>query len=263
MISIARTAKRYAPNFIRKMWHERNLDLFVDPKQFRRFSYLLQPAMAYVAETRFYRYEEQRGIPGWMTPKERQILYGLALHIPGPITEIGSWAGLSTTAIARGVSDSETRKQFRTYDLRLTPDNFRLVNGKVGMFLPGDDRAAGETSVEEYERNILPVISAPGGASAILRRHLSDLGLLDLTEINVGDFKSFKPVESGFLFCDALHDAHEIEVNGPALNPWLRTGSVLACHDIGGSPDLIELLRKRVGLGAAIAVDSLYVAEVV
>jgi hypothetical protein len=65
----------------------------------------------------------------------------------------------------------------------------------------------------------------------------------------------------GWVFCDALHDLHEIEVNAPHLKSFLQTGSVLACHEVGAKPELIAALRKKVSLGHAVTVDLLYVAE--
>src|SRR5262249_5491352 len=53
--------------------------------------------------------------------------------LPGPIIEIGSWCGLSTTAIAQGIRDSGERKSFHTYDLALTLDSIRPVDGDFWM----------------------------------------------------------------------------------------------------------------------------------
>src|SRR5216683_6599773 len=122
------------PLFVRNWRQARSLG--VDSEKLSAFSD--QETMARVANTRFYRPDEHAKIPGWMTPKERQMLYALARHLPGPITEIGSWVGLSTTAIACGIRDSKQAKQFLTYDLKLTESQFRPVDGGIGLFI-GDD----------------------------------------------------------------------------------------------------------------------------
>jgi hypothetical protein len=96
----------------------------------------------------------------------------------------------------------------------------------------------------------------------MLQRHLSMLGLDNIAQVRVGDFRSQVPVRSRLLFCDALHDEKEINSNAPALKEWIAPGSILACHDVGGSPALIELLRGHVKLGHGVAIDTLYVAEV-
>jgi hypothetical protein len=77
----------------------------VDADAFKGFK---NPLMQQVAKTNFYRHRGHEIIRGWMTPGERQILYSVARHMPGPITEIGAW----------------------------TPENFRPIDGKIGMFLP-------------------------------------------------------------------------------------------------------------------------------
>jgi hypothetical protein len=144
----------------------------------------------------------------------------------------------------------------------LTGDQFRPVEGGIGLFLHDDNVPQGVCSEEIYRRDVQPILCAPGGSNGMLKRHLTMLGLLDQVEINIGDFRTFPAIRSGVLFCDALHDEHEIEVNAPDLNRWLKSGSMLACHDVGGRKPLIDLLRKYLKLGHGVAVDSLYVAEV-
>jgi hypothetical protein len=85
-------------------------------------------------------------------------------------------------------------------------------------------------------------------------------------QIFTGDFRDEKPVRSNVLFCDCLHDEHEVTQNAPSLLAWLQPGSLLACHDVGGggvgNTDLISSLRKHIPLGHGVVVDSTYVAEV-
>jgi hypothetical protein len=253
---------RHTPAFVQQWGHNLLADLHIDSEPFKGFSDTIRPSMAKVANTRFYRHAEQSGIPGWLSPKERQVLYALGRWLPGPITEIGSWVGLSTTAIARGIKDSKQPKEFRTYDLRLTEDQFRLIPGGIGSFLPNDDVCHAVCTEEFYRVEIQPILSSPGGSNGMLKRHLADLGLLDNTEIFVGDFRAAQPITSSVLFCDCLHDDDEIRLNAPALGPWLQRGSILACHDVGGVTSGIDLLRKHVPLGHGLVIDSLYVAEV-
>lgn len=258
--------EEHTPLFVQE-WSQRLLtDLDIDAEPFEGFSDSVRPAMMKVANTRFYRYAEHRAertkIPGWLSAKERQILYALGRWLPGPITEIGSWCGLSTTAIARGIHDSGGGKEFKTYDLVLTEDQFRPVDGGIGLFLPSDDYIHGICSEESFLRDIYPIVSAPGGTNGLLKKHLERLGFLKKTEIFVGDFRTHASVASNVLFCDCLHDEAEIEANAPALRPWLRSGSIFACHDIGGVPSLISSLRKRLPIGHGVTIDSIYLAEI-
>jgi hypothetical protein len=146
------------------------LDLYINADQFRGFRPPLQQLMLRAAATHFYRPSDHLEIRGFHTPKERQILYALARWLPGPIIEVGSWCGLSTTAIAQGIRDSGERKSFHTYDLALTLDNIRPVDGGMGLFLDG----------ELYQRDILPVLSAPGSSQGELRKNLERLGLTEI-----------------------------------------------------------------------------------
>jgi hypothetical protein len=259
---LLRPISRYAPPFVQQWRHKRHADLQMDAASFEGFSPAIRPYMAKVAATRFYRYAEERAIPGFISAKERQILYALARWLPGPITEIGAWLGRSTTAMARGVRDSGQPKEFRTYDLKLSEDQFRPVVGGIGWFVDDEDVPRGICSEEIYQQDMLPVLRAPGGANGMLKRNLAMLGLLEMSQIFVGDFRSFPPVTSGVLFCDTLHDEHEIRVNAPALRPWLTKGSILACHDVGNSKPLIDLLRTQIPLGHGVSVDLLYITEV-
>ena len=257
--------ERHAPVFLQQ-WGGLLADLQIDPSPFTGFSDAIRPSMMRIAATRFYRYDEHRAektrIRGWLTPKERQILYACGRWLSGPMTEIGSWCGLSTTAIARGIKDSGEAKPFKTYDLVLQEDYFRPTQGGIGMFLPGDKVSRGICSEESYLTEIRPVITAPGGSKNVLTRNLAARGLLGQVEILTGDFREQAPVESKFIFCDCLHDEYEIETNTQPLRAWLRPGSILACHDLGRIPALITALRKKLPLGHAVAVDSIYLAEV-
>jgi hypothetical protein len=71
------------------------------------------------------------------------------------------------------------------------------------------------------------------------------LGVLDKVKFFTGDFRNHEPIVSNVLFCDCLHDEYEIKENAAALVPWLRTGSILACHDLGRIPDLIYKFLQR------------------
>jgi predicted O-methyltransferase YrrM len=241
----------------------RRPDLYIDADQFVGFRPPLQKLMLRAANTRFYQPSEHCEITGWHSPKERQILYALARWLPGPIIEIGSWCGLSTTAIARGIRDSGKKKSFHTYDLELTVDNFRPVDGGIGLFLDGDNVAHGVCSEEVYRRNILPILNEPGSAEGALRRNLERLGLANFVTIHRGDFRNFPAIQGGFVFCDAMHDLHEISSNGPALRRFLRPGSILACDDIVLDPGLLAAVREILPLGYGVNVHSLHIAEVI
>ena len=234
--------------------------LDVDEGQFRPFKERLMSMQ--VAKTRFYRYSDHQTIVGWMTPRERQMLYALAYWLPGPIVEIGSWLGLSTTAIARGIRDSGEVKRFDTYDLKLTPDMYRPCKDGMAFYISGDPDPLWINSDHHYRTEILPIISRPGGSNEILRSNINRLGLSKFVVDHVGDFRRMPSHPCKWVFCDTIHNLREIEANAKYLRRLLVQDSILACHDIGRSPELISALRKELPLGHGTSVDNLYVAEV-
>jgi hypothetical protein len=64
-----------------------------------------------------------------------------------------------------------------------------------------------------------------------------------LVSIHVGDFRSFAPMVGGFVFCDSLHDLHEISF---AIDP-----------------KLLAAVRASLPLGYGVSLDWLHIAEVV
>jgi hypothetical protein len=263
--SVLRPIKSVLRPFVvpmRARWRSRHPDLLIDEREFAGFQEPLKYAMVNIARTRFYNHSDHQTVPGMISPRERQMLYAMGRWLPGPVVEIGSWLGLSTTAIARGICDSRTPKKFDTFDLKLTPEMLRPVEGGRALFLPGDPIAHGACSEQYYQKEIFPFINAPGGSNRLLVDNLERLGLSKFVVAHVGDFRSWPAHLCSWVFCDALHDLHEIEVNAPYLQSFLQTGSVLACHDVGGRPELVAALREKLPLGHAVTVDLLYVAEV-
>jgi len=234
----------------------------MDEREFAGFREPLKSAMVNIARTRFYCHSDHQTVIGMISPLERQMLYAMGRWLPGPVVEIGSWMGLSTTAIARGIRDSRMPKKFDTFDLKMTPEYFRPVVGGIGLFLPGDPEPHGVCSEQLYQEEVFPFITAPGGSNRLLLDNLERLGLSKFVVAHVGDFRLWPAHLCGLVFCDALHDLHEIEVNVPHLQSFLQAGSVLACHDVAHKPELVAALREKLPLGHAVSVHSLYVAEV-
>jgi len=94
-----------------------------------------------------------------------------------------------------------------------------------------------------------------------LKKNLADRNLADLVTISVGNFKELKPEPFGFVFCDAMHDPGEIELNASFLKGFLTNGSILACHD--SNPVNEKSLRQFFKFKHAFTVDSLFVGEVI
>jgi hypothetical protein len=199
------------------------------------------------------------GIEGWLTPNEKRAIYALGFLAPGPILEIGSWAGLSTSCIAYGIKDSKRTIRFVAREFNPTLENFRPVQGGIGFFLK-PDVCSGLCSEESFQRDIVPIISRPGGILGQLRKNLTERGLIDLVTISIGNFKEMEPEKFGFVFCDALHDPGEIELNAPFLKRFVTDGSILACHD--SNPENEICLKRFFTFKQSFSVDSLFVGEI-
>jgi Methyltransferase domain len=244
-------------------WRQRFSSTKLPIEPFLGFSEQLRDKMICATTMHFYRPAEHRSISGAITPNERKMLYALGRLLEGPIMEVGAWLGLSTTAIARGIKDSGCEKSFDTYDLRITEAMMREVgDGMVGLFVPGDDVPHGACSKERYESNILPFIRTPGGTEPILKNNLARLGLAQFVRIHYQDFNTVEPYRCGFMFCDAVHDRHELKINVPHLKRFLASGSIVACHDIGHLSELTSAFRLIIPLRHSTTVDSLYIGEV-
>ena len=137
----------------------------VPERLFRPFK---EPLMSTkIATTRFYNHSDHETIAGWTLPRERQILYALARWLPGPIVEVGSWLGLSTTAIARGIRTPATPSA-STRSISL-PRYVPSVENGMAFFLSDDPVPLWINTNHHYQNEILPIISKPGGSNKVLR----------------------------------------------------------------------------------------------
>lgn len=201
------------------------------------------------------------GVKGWLRSNERDALYALARWLPGPILEVGPWVGLSTLIIANGIKDSKKEKFFVTYELNPKMENYRPVENGVGFFtLPEATVPAGVCSWDLFEKEIMPVVSSPGGVLGVLENNLNRFGMADLVQVLEGDFRNAPKLGYKFVFSDTMHDPNEISVNAPILRSFLSAGSVLACHDIDSTNEYH--LRKYIEFGRTLQVDSLFIGEV-
>ena len=175
-------------------------------------------------------------IQGWLKPIEQQALHGLSALLEGPILEVGSWIGRSTCCLARGLLLRRHRAQNdQVTSVELNPDeSFFRKNGEdeVEFWCPGDTEMRGKTTTEIYEAIVRPAISFPGGIVGKLKETLIEHKVDHLVRIVTGDVTDVLPVESyGLIFSDISHTPFEIGIMVKALEPVLRPGVILACHD--------------------------------
>jgi predicted O-methyltransferase YrrM len=206
-----------------------------------------------------------KDIPGWLSPNEARAIYALAKFLDGPFLEIGAWAGRSTCCIASAIRDSGVPKRFVTVDLNPTLEYFRPHGGGIGFFNPPDSaRPLDWATVEVFDSEVKPILVAPGGVLGVLRRNLERLELSQYVEVREGAFASVAPsLPYSLVFVDTLHNPEEIDINAPLLRPLLRSGALLACHDMTHVAENEERLRAHLTLGERLLIDSLLISEVI
>ncbi len=215
-----------------------------------------------LARTRFA--HPLTGVAGWLSPREKQLLYSFGRWLPGPFLEVGPWVGKSTCCIASGIRDSSEPKQFISAELNPTLANFRPADNGVGFFYPAESTEnMGSCTFEEYEQEIRPIITCPGGVIGQLKRNLIRLRLDSLVDLREGHFGAVEDRGFRFIFVDAMHSPDEIERNAGDLNRYLRPGVILACHDLHCHPENEVTLRRVFRYGHTFAIDTTFVGEIV
>ncbi len=239
-------------------------DLRIDASLFDGFEdETLKHLAPRIGKTRYYR--PMSGVEGFLSMRERQILYAFGRWHPGPFLEVGSWVGLSTCHIAAGIRDSGERKTFVTAELNPTTANFRRIGeNEVGFFYPADSSVSmGSCTLADYTEEIEPILKRPGGVIGTLRKNLDRMGVADLVEVYEGHFSGVPKHNYRFLFVDAMHEPNEIARNAPYLQPLLIPGVVLACHDLKCHPDNETTLRQTFRYGHTLSFDQLFLGEIV
>lgn len=137
--------------------------------------------------------------------------------------EIGPWVGLSTTAIAIGLRASKEQTDFITCDRGPTPENCRLVEGGVGMFLPNSEDNTGTCTCEFHENQIRPLLQSRGGQIARLRQNLPRCGVEMLVQIRI---RAIRHSSARLLWNDQRMSGVEIsDERADVFDLWDRPGS--------------------------------------
>lgn len=199
---------------------------------------------------------------GWLTLGEAQMLYGLAYFLDGPFLEIGAWAGLSTTIIAKGIIDSGHEKRFVTAELNPGMANFQPQPGGMGFFNPPEsDVCLGVVGMESFNAEIRPVLERPGGIIGLLQENLAAADMADRVQIHLGDFNSSPMLNYNFIFTDAAHNIPEIDTCLPRIMKIFgNRRAILALHDTSEEHRLH--ICDKVHVVQGVQIDSLFVCEI-
>lgn len=166
-----------------------------------------------------YRYPD-----GWMRPIELRILYTLARRSAGPVLEVGSWIGRSSSAIAAGLRDGG-RQPVPTYD---------IVDFGPCSAAEWEQRFGQKLTLEMGNGHVAPAVLHPGGSIAVLIDNLRRNGLLgQVSSIVRGDILETPLARRyGMIFCDAVHGAAEARRTMPAIAALAADRALLVFDDV-------------------------------
>lgn len=152
--------------------------------------------------------EKVRQIDGWLTDREAGALFDLAATSTGPIVEIGSWRGRSTSALALGSMAGANQPVI-------------AIDSFIGV--PPSDRP----SATGWK---------PGWGSSgadILRANLNSIGINGLVRIVPKASAEAAPEipECGVLFVDGGHDYETVRRDLDLYLPKVAAGGFVMLHD--------------------------------
>lgn len=152
----------------------------------------------------------------------------------GSILEIGHFLGRSTACICEALKDSKNERIFNSYDLGfISPDEFKNFY---------DNLHQRDTPVPPL---YLQLYSSKMKSTDVARSNLNNVGLDNYVNLVSGDFIELDHEHYDFIFCDAMHEPHEIEHNLPEIIKRSSRHCVWAFHDMtDGNIDLILRLSN-------------------
>ena len=149
-------------------------------------------------------------IDGWLDPKEASELYDLAKSATGPIIEIGSWKGRSTTALALGSMAGNRQTIYAVDSFKGSMDS--------------------EVQKKFYEGHTI--------GKEILRSNLDAAGVngcVQIIEADAAEVADSLP-EASLIFVDGAHDYQSVCRDLDVYSRKVSDGGMLACHDYHEGP---------------------------
>ena len=195
----------------------------------QKVKYLLSVFNRWYYKIRNPQYNRQKillaySVPCWFSQLECETLYDLLLMTRGPVLEIGHFLGRSTASIAEALMVSKERRTFNSYDLGFVSENefhefFDVVHQKI-------------VKVPKLAKNIY---SQGRTSTELAKANLEDLGLDSYVNLISGNFIEIDKGMYDFIFCDAIHEANEIQLNLPHIVTRSLKNCIWAFHDMSDS----------------------------
>jgi len=165
-----------------------------------------------------------KNIQGWFLEEEADILYKLAAETTGNILEIGHFYGRSTSVICESLKDKNKNNKFVSYDIGFaSPEDVRQFYSKV-MHYNIDTGLVPDLYKESFDKKIT--------TTEIAKKNLKKYNLDSYVKLISGNFIDLDKDTYTLIFCDATHDAKEIEVNLPHIIERSKPGTIWAFHDL-------------------------------
>jgi LPS sulfotransferase NodH len=161
---------------------------------------------------------------GWMRPIELRILYTLARRSAGPVLEVGSWIGRSSSAIAAGLRDGGRHP---------TPV-FDIVDFGPCSAAEWQERFGQKLNLDMAGGSVAAAVFHPGGSIAVLVENLRRNALLgQVNSIVRGDLLT-APLgrRYGMIFCDAVHGPAEAARTMPRIAELAADQALLIFDDV-------------------------------
>ena len=187
-------------------------------------------------------------IPGWFSQKEAELLYLLGFMSRGRVLEIGHFLGRSTSAICQGIRDSGRSVEFNSYDIGIASEE-ELLAFYTKLY--------NDLEWKDYPRDIYNewVYAKKASVTELAKANLAKYNLDKHVNLHKGDFSELDHTRYDLIFCDAMHDAHEIKHNLPLLLGVSQSICTLAFHDM--IPAAIESVLASAPVKFITRADSL------
>jgi hypothetical protein len=171
------------------------------------------------------------GILGWFTIPECEKLYRLVMITDGSILEVGHFLGRSTACICEAIQESQKERVFNSYDLGFTSrEEFKSFYDNV------HNRDVEVPPLAEQ------IYAQETTSTELATRNLRDAGLEKYVRLVSGNFIALDHNLYDLIFCDAMHEPSEIELNLPHIVGHSSQYCLWAFHDM--SDRNIDLVLK-------------------
>lgn len=160
-----------------------------------------------------------KNIPGWLSDKEAELLYNSCVNFTGSILEIGTMYGKSTSVICEAIQDSSKNNKFDSCDI-----NFKNREEFIDFYTKVHGGITVPDLIEEFS------FSKNKDIFDVTYEYLNKYDLLKYVNLIPENFHKIN-FNYDLIFCDALHDINEINLNLPHMEKISNDNCIWIVHD--------------------------------